>query len=88
MGPTLLAHSQRPRHGFCSGAQLTMHLTGSPTLMRKVKNVPVELWPLAVVVTFAIGAAGFAIGRKFVVDKNLRLARQGAAGRDDHGEHH
>lgn len=44
--------------------------------------------PVAAVVGFAVGAAAFSIGRKFVVDKNLRLARQGPAGREDHDEHH
>ncbi|KAK2677469.1 hypothetical protein RAB80_006209 [Fusarium oxysporum f. sp. vasinfectum] len=46
---------------------------------------PPELYPLAVVVGFALGAAGYSISRKFIVDKNLRLARQGPAGRHDAG---
>lgn len=38
----------------------------------------------AVVVGFAIVAAGYSSVRKFVVDKNLRLSRTGPAGRADH----
>ncbi|KAF5699311.1 NADH-ubiquinone reductase complex 1 MLRQ subunit [Fusarium mundagurra] len=53
--------------------------------LRKLKQIPPELYPLAVVVGFALGAAGYSISRKFLVDKNLRLARQGAAGRHDAG---
>ncbi|KAF9774402.1 hypothetical protein IL306_007597 [Fusarium sp. DS 682] len=58
--------------------------------LRKLKQIPPELYPLAVVVGFALGAAGYSISRKFIVDKNLRLARQGPAGRHDagHGEGH
>ncbi|KAF4512347.1 hypothetical protein G6O67_001498 [Ophiocordyceps sinensis] len=52
--------------------------------LRKLKQVPAELIPLAVVVGFAVFAAGYSVIRKFVVDKNLRLSRQGAAGRDEH----
>ncbi|KAF5267939.1 uncharacterized protein FOBCDRAFT_269547 [Fusarium oxysporum Fo47] len=53
--------------------------------LRKLKQIPPELYPLAVVVGFALGAAGYSISRKFIVDKNLRLARQGPAGRHDAG---
>ncbi|KAF4945808.1 hypothetical protein FGADI_11653 [Fusarium gaditjirri] len=53
--------------------------------LRKLKQIPPELYPLAVVVGFALGAAGYSISRKFIVDKNLRLARQGPAGRSDAG---
>ncbi|KAH8706676.1 hypothetical protein BGZ61DRAFT_450303 [Ilyonectria robusta] len=35
----------------------------------------------AVVVAFALGAATYSISRKFLVDKNLRLARQGPSAR-------
>ncbi|KAH6891115.1 hypothetical protein B0T10DRAFT_484471 [Thelonectria olida] len=62
--------------------------------LRKLKQIPPELYPLAVVVGFALGAATYSISRKFIVDKNLRLSRQGAAARaGDHGsesegEHH
>lgn len=43
---------------------------------------------LVVVVGFAVGAGCYSIGRKFAVDKNLRLARQGPAKAEHHGEHH
>ncbi|KAK3191292.1 hypothetical protein K4F52_002502 [Lecanicillium sp. MT-2017a] len=52
--------------------------------LRKLKDIPAELIPLAAVVGFAVFAAGYSCVRKFVVDKNLRLARQGPAGRADH----
>ncbi|KHO02020.1 uncharacterized protein MAM_01021 [Metarhizium album ARSEF 1941] len=55
--------------------------------LRKLKQIPAELIPLdlAAVVGFAIFAAGYSSVRKFIVDKNLRLARQGPGGRaDDH----
>ncbi|PNY28504.1 Uncharacterized protein TCAP_01562 [Tolypocladium capitatum] len=52
--------------------------------LRKLKQIPAELIPLAVVVGFAIFAAGYSSARKFFVDKNLRLSRTGAAGRADH----
>ncbi|KAG8669852.1 hypothetical protein FPOAC2_09193 [Fusarium poae] len=57
--------------------------------LRKLKQIPPELYPLAVVVGFALGAAGYSVSRKFIVDKNLRLARQGPAARqasNGHGE--
>ncbi|KAM0427313.1 hypothetical protein ACHAPT_007748 [Fusarium lateritium] len=53
--------------------------------LRKLKQIPPELYPLAVVVGFALGAATYSISRKFIVDKNLRLSRQGPSGRADHG---
>ncbi|KAG6013547.1 hypothetical protein E4U43_006883 [Claviceps pusilla] len=53
--------------------------------LRKLKQIPAELIPLAVVVGFAVFAAGYSSFRKFTVDKNLRLARQGPSGRaEDH----
>ncbi|KAH7154969.1 hypothetical protein B0J13DRAFT_544439 [Dactylonectria estremocensis] len=60
--------------------------------LRKLKSIPPELYPLAVVVAFALSAATYSISRKFVVDKNLRLARQGPSARatdhSSHGEEH
>ncbi|KAI9903311.1 hypothetical protein N3K66_002663 [Trichothecium roseum] len=59
--------------------------------LRKLKQIPLELVPLAVVVGFAVFAAGYSSARKFVVDKNLRLSRQGPSARsagDEHGEEH
>ncbi|KAL2205323.1 hypothetical protein CC79DRAFT_1335847 [Sarocladium strictum] len=52
--------------------------------LRKLRQIPPELIPLGVVVGFAVFAAGYSSIRKFVVDKNLRLARTGPAGREDH----
>ena len=43
--------------------------------------------PIGVVVGFAVFAAGYSSLRHFVVDKNLRLARQNRAA-DGHGEGH
>ena len=43
--------------------------------------------PTGVVVGFAVFAAGYSSLRHFVVDKNLRLARQNRAA-DGHGEGH
>ncbi|PHH65153.1 hypothetical protein CDD81_3284 [Ophiocordyceps australis] len=54
--------------------------------LRKLKQIPAELIPLAVVVGFAIFAASYSTIRKFMVDKNLRLSRQGSSGRSE--EHH
>ncbi|KAJ1338287.1 NADH-ubiquinone reductase complex 1 MLRQ subunit [Microdochium nivale] len=56
--------------------------------LRKIKDVPAELWPLAVVVGFAVLAAGYSSGRKFFVDKNLRLARQNRKTESHAEEHH
>ncbi|KAH6610211.1 hypothetical protein Trco_000231 [Trichoderma cornu-damae] len=60
--------------------------------LRKLKQMPAELYPLFVVVGFALGAAVYSSSRKFFVDKNLRLSRQGAAARaaqneEEHGDH-
>ncbi|UNI20073.1 hypothetical protein JDV02_006199 [Purpureocillium takamizusanense] len=52
--------------------------------LRKLKQIPAELIPLAVVVGFAVCAAGYSSVRKFFVDKNLRLSRQGPSGRAEH----
>ncbi|KAI6780401.1 uncharacterized protein J7T54_007250 [Emericellopsis cladophorae] len=51
--------------------------------LRKLKSIPLELYPLAVVVGFAVFAAGYSSVRKFMVDKNLRLARQGPGARTE-----
>ncbi|KAK5997088.1 hypothetical protein PT974_02440 [Cladobotryum mycophilum] len=56
--------------------------------LRKLKQIPPELFPLAIVVGFALFAAGYSSARKFIVDKNLRLSRQGAAHRaEQEGSH-
>ncbi|KAI1364977.1 hypothetical protein F5Y08DRAFT_197054 [Xylaria arbuscula] len=53
--------------------------------LRKLRQIPAELIPLGVVVLFAVAAAGYSSGRKFFVDKNLRLARQNR--QDEPAEH-
>ncbi|QIW97338.1 hypothetical protein AMS68_002856 [Peltaster fructicola] len=45
--------------------------------LRQLKKVPVELWPLFVVLAVAIVAAGYSLARKLYVDRTLRLYRQG-----------
>ncbi|KAI1753745.1 hypothetical protein F4782DRAFT_495519 [Xylaria castorea] len=55
--------------------------------LRKLRSIPAELIPLGVVVGFAVFAAGYSSVRKFFVDKNLRLRRQGPA-RDEPSEGH
>ncbi|KAI0161346.1 hypothetical protein GGR57DRAFT_454436 [Xylariaceae sp. FL1272] len=55
--------------------------------LRKLKSIPAELWPLGIVVGFAVFAAGYSSARKFWVDKNLRLSRQNRK-EDDTPEHH
>ncbi|KAI1325904.1 hypothetical protein F5Y16DRAFT_376686 [Xylariaceae sp. FL0255] len=56
--------------------------------LRKLKSIPAELWPLGIVVGFAVFAAGYSSARKFFVDKNLRLVRQGRKSEPHDEEHH
>jgi len=44
--------------------------------IRRLKKIPPELIPLGIVVGVAVGAAFYSMGRKLVVDKQMRLARQ------------
>ncbi|KAL3427166.1 hypothetical protein PVAG01_00675 [Phlyctema vagabunda] len=44
--------------------------------LRQLKKIPPELIPLGIVVGIAVGAAFYSMGRKFVVDKQMRLSRQ------------
>ncbi|KAF3177282.1 hypothetical protein TWF225_003066 [Orbilia oligospora] len=46
--------------------------------LRRIKDVPVELIPLAVVIGAAIAAAGYSMVNKLMTDKTLRLSRQAA----------
>ncbi|KAK4189970.1 hypothetical protein QBC35DRAFT_491620 [Podospora australis] len=55
--------------------------------LRRIKDVPAELWPLGVVVGFAVCAAAYSITRHLVVDKTIRLKRQNRAA-DKHAEAH
>ncbi|KAG5990256.1 hypothetical protein E4U52_004752 [Claviceps spartinae] len=52
--------------------------------LRKLKNIPAELIPLAVAVGFALFAGGYSCYRKLAVDRTLRLARKGPSGFDEH----
>lgn len=45
--------------------------------LRQLKKVPVELWPLAVVLAIAVVAAFYSLVRKLYVDGTLRLHRTG-----------
>ncbi|KAI0831590.1 hypothetical protein F5Y06DRAFT_200930 [Hypoxylon sp. FL0890] len=57
--------------------------------LRKLRQIPAELIPLGVVVTFAVCAAAYSSFRKFAVDKNLRLSRQNRKEEPaTHGEGH
>ncbi|ROW17324.1 hypothetical protein VPNG_01195 [Cytospora leucostoma] len=53
--------------------------TVSQRLRGSIKKVPVELWPLAVVVGAACVAAGFSITRHLFTDSTIRLKRQNRA---------
>ncbi|KAK3321470.1 hypothetical protein B0T19DRAFT_445231 [Cercophora scortea] len=60
--------------------------------LRRLKSIPAELWPLFVVVGFAVSAAGYSSLRHFMTDKTIRLKRQNraaeAAAAKEHEEHH
>ncbi|KAI1179555.1 hypothetical protein F4777DRAFT_533063 [Nemania sp. FL0916] len=56
--------------------------------LRKLRSIPPELIPLGVVVGFAVCAAIYSSMRKFWVDKNLRLRRQGKRPDPNPVEHH
>merc|ERR1712070_655436 len=43
--------------------------------LRTLKRMPPELIPLFIVIFFALGAAAFALGRKLMTDKTLRLTK-------------
>ncbi|KAH8590289.1 hypothetical protein B0O99DRAFT_635168 [Bisporella sp. PMI_857] len=43
--------------------------------LRTLKRIPPELIPLGVVVGIAVGFACYSLGRKLVVDKQMRLTR-------------
>jgi len=58
--------------------------------LRRVKQIPPELFPLGIVVFFAVGAAAYSSARHFFTDKTIRLKRQNRAADShaDKGEHH
>ncbi|KAK9487316.1 hypothetical protein V1527DRAFT_461262 [Lipomyces starkeyi] len=43
--------------------------------LKKLKNVPAELYPLFITLMIGIGAAGIAISRKFLYDPAVRVNR-------------
>ncbi|KAK9448169.1 uncharacterized protein V1518DRAFT_419861 [Limtongia smithiae] len=43
--------------------------------LEKLKAVPAELYPLFIALVIGLGAAGVAIGRKFLYDPSVRLNR-------------
>ncbi|RDW82248.1 BcPIC2 [Coleophoma cylindrospora] len=45
--------------------------------LRQWRKVPPELLPLGLVVCVALGFAGYSLGKKLVVDKQMRLTRKG-----------
>ncbi|KAK3943519.1 hypothetical protein QBC46DRAFT_377305 [Diplogelasinospora grovesii] len=47
--------------------------------LRRLRKIPPELFPLGVVVGFAVCAAIYSSLRHFMVDKNIRLKRQNRA---------
>ncbi|KAK3343991.1 hypothetical protein B0T25DRAFT_572965 [Lasiosphaeria hispida] len=55
--------------------------------LRRLRKIPAELWPLGIVVAFAVGAAAYSSLRHFLTDKTIRLKRQNRAA-DNHTEHH
>ncbi|KAK6360385.1 hypothetical protein TWF730_006527 [Orbilia blumenaviensis] len=44
--------------------------------LRRLKDIPIELIPLGVVIGAAIVAAGYSMANKLMTDKTLRLSRQ------------
>ncbi|KAG0646256.1 NADH dehydrogenase [Hyphodiscus hymeniophilus] len=44
--------------------------------LRAMRKIPPELIPLGIVVGVAVVAAFYSLGRKLVVDKQMRLSRQ------------
>ncbi|QSZ33107.1 hypothetical protein DSL72_002692 [Monilinia vaccinii-corymbosi] len=44
--------------------------------LRQWRKIPPELVPLGVVVSVAVGFGCYSLGKKFVVDQQMRLSRQ------------
>ncbi|KAL1902200.1 hypothetical protein Cpir12675_000100 [Ceratocystis pirilliformis] len=61
---------------------------GVSARLRKLKNIPPELFPLGVVVAFAVGAAGYSLTRHLLTDKTLRLGRSSGDNKPHDNEHH
>ncbi|KAK9376230.1 uncharacterized protein V1513DRAFT_439675 [Lipomyces chichibuensis] len=43
--------------------------------LKKLKNVPAELYPLFITLLIGLGAAGVAVSRKFLYDPSVRVNR-------------
>jgi hypothetical protein len=56
--------------------------------LRRLKRIPPELWPLGVVVSFAVSAAVYSSLRHFMTDKTIRLKRQNRLADAHHGPSH
>ncbi|KAK4458741.1 hypothetical protein QBC42DRAFT_276095 [Cladorrhinum samala] len=56
--------------------------------LRRIKDVPAELWPLGVVVGFAVCASVYSITRHLFTDKTIRLKRQNRAADSHAAAHH
>ncbi|KAH6850943.1 hypothetical protein B0I37DRAFT_414307 [Chaetomium sp. MPI-CAGE-AT-0009] len=56
--------------------------------LRRLKQIPPELFPLGVVVAFAVSAAIYSSLRHFMTDKTIRLKRQNRLADAHHGAHH
>ncbi|KAK4228485.1 hypothetical protein QBC38DRAFT_474969 [Podospora fimiseda] len=59
--------------------------------LRRIKQVPAELWPLGIVVGFAVCASVYSITRHLYTDKTIRLKRQNRLAEKHsapHGEEH
>ncbi|KAL8409406.1 hypothetical protein RB594_007728 [Gaeumannomyces avenae] len=56
--------------------------------LRRLKKIPPELFPLGVVVGFALLAAGYSSLRHFMTDRTIRLKRQNRAADKHEGAHH
>ncbi|RKU43869.1 hypothetical protein DL546_004517 [Coniochaeta pulveracea] len=52
--------------------------------LRRIKDVPAELWPLGVVVGFAVCAGVYSSIRHFTTDKTIRFGRQNRAADNGH----
>ncbi|KAK2066429.1 hypothetical protein P8C59_000253 [Phyllachora maydis] len=57
--------------------------------LRRLRKIPAELWPLGIVVGFAVMAAAYSSARHFMTDSTLRLTRQNRKGdaQQHKGEH-
>lgn len=56
--------------------------------LRRLRKIPPELYPLGVVVGFAVLAAGYSMTRHLMTDKTIRLKRQNRAADKAAEEHH